>query len=300
MAMVLLILVIICIVFVPQFSSIENLKGLLLSVSLVGMIAGTMLFCLAAGDFDLSIGSTVALTGVLSALMVGKWGMPVWAAIVGPVAVGVLVGWINGFVIAKIGINALITTLATMQIVRGAAYLITNGSSIGISDEKFLSYGDWHFLELHAHVWYMVAFFVVFGVLLNRTIFGRNTLAVGGNSEAARLSGINVTRVKVGIFAMQGAVAAFAGVMLAARVSSGNPDTQKGLELQVISSCVLGGVSLTGGVGSISGVIVGVMIMGVVQNAMNLKNIDQFWQYVASGTVLLAAVMFDRLKARRT
>ncbi len=299
MAVVLVILIICCSLFVPFFTAPDNIQGLLLSVALIGMIATTMLFCLAAGDFDLSVGSTVALAGVLSAMMVGKWGMPVWAAIAGPIAVGMLVGYVNGFVIAKVGINALITTLATMQIVRGAALLVSKGESIGMSNERLLSLGDWHYLGLHAHVWYMIALVAIFGVLLNRTVFGRNTLAVGGNTEAARLAGISVSRVKISIFILQGMVAAFAGVMLAARSSTGNPTSSVGLELQVISGCVLGGVSLTGGIGTISGVVVGVMIMGIVQNAMALLSIGEFWQSVVSGSVLLAAVMLDRLKARR-
>jgi L-arabinose transport system permease protein len=145
----------------------------------------------------------------------------------------------------------------------------------------------------------MVACFVVFGILLNRTIFGRNTLAIGGNAEAARLAGIDVTRTKIIIFTLQGLMAGFAGVILASRMTSGQPATAQGLELQVISACVLGGVSLTGGVGTITGVIVGVLIMGTVQNAMNLLNVPPFYQYVASGSILLAAVLFDRLKRRR-
>ena len=133
---------------------------------------------------------------------------------------------------------------------------------------------------------------------MNRTIFGRNTLAIGGNAEAARLAGIGVARTKIIIFTLQGMMAGFAGVILASRMTSGQPATAQGLELQVISACVLGGVSLTGGVGTITGVIVGVLIMGTVQNAMNLLNIAPFYQYVASGSILLAAVLFDRLKQR--
>ena len=149
-------------------------------------------------------------------------------------------------------------------------------------------------------VWIMAACFLVYGVLLNRTIFGRNTLAIGGNAEAARLAGISVTRIKIIIFALQGLMAGFAGVILAARMTSGQPNTAQGLELQVISACVLGGVSLTGGVGTMTGVIVGVFIMGTVQNSMNLLNIAPFYQYVASGSILLAAVLFDRLRQRKT
>lgn len=297
MLVVLVLLLVLSAAFVPNFTKWENVKGLLLAVSLVGMISCTMLFCLAGGDFDLSVGSTVALAGVMAALVINKYGNAPLALII-PIAAGAAIGSLNGFVIARIGINALITTLATMQIVRGIAYLISNGSSIGVFDKGLTSMATWSVGGLQASVYYMIALFAAFGFLLNRTVFGRNTLAIGGNAEASRLAGLPVVKTKVLIFMLQGAVAAFAGVILAARVSSGNPDTAKGLELQVISSCVLGGVSLTGGIGTISGMIVGVLIMGVVQNAMSLLNIDAFWQLVASGVVLLAAVMLDRLKSK--
>lgn len=283
---------------VPNFATAENAKGLTMSVTTVGIVACTMLFCLAAGDFDLSVGSTLALAGVVAAQVINKTGnLALTIAI--PVLIGTLIGAINGFVIARLGINALITTLATMQIVRGGARILSDGSSIGISDVAFGKLGQLKFLEFQSPVWVMLVCFIVFGLLLNKTIYGRNTLAIGGNSEAARLAGISVIRTKVTIFATQGAVAALAGVLLASRVSSGQPNTGEGLELQVISGCVLGGVSLTGGVGTITGMIVGVLIMGAVQNAMNLLNIPTFWQLVASGAILLAAVLVDKLKNQR-
>jgi L-arabinose transport system permease protein len=145
----------------------------------------------------------------------------------------------------------------------------------------------------------MIFCFAAFGLMLHKSVFGRYALAIGGNKLAAGFAGINVPKTKIAIFTLQGLIAAFAGVILAARFTSGQPTTAVGLELQVISACVLGGVSLTGGVASMLGVIVGVFIMGTVNNAMNLKNIDAFWQYVVSGGILLAAVLFDKLKQRR-
>ncbi len=146
----------------------------------------------------------------------------------------------------------------------------------------------------------MIGAFVVCGFLLHKTTFGRNTLAIGGNSEAARLAGINTKRTKILIFTLQGALAALAGVVEASQVSLGNPNGSVGLELRVISACVLGGVSLTGGVGTILAVIVGTLIMGTVQNAMDLNGINTNYQYIVSGGILLAAVMFDQLKRRWT
>ena len=282
---------------VPNFLSVVNLRGLALSVATVGIIACTMLFCLAGGDFDLSVGSVVAFSGVLAAVVINATGS-VALGIAAGILAGGLVGVVNGVVIAALGINALITTLATMQIVRGFSFIVSDGRAVGVGQSRFFALGISNFLGLPTPVWIMTTCFLVYGLVLNRTVFGRDTLAIGGNAEAARLAGIGVTRVKVAIFTLQGLMAGFAGVILAARMTSGQPNTAQGLELQVISACVLGGVSLTGGVGTMTGVIVGVFIMGIVQNAMNLLNIAPFYQYVASGTILLAAVLFDRLRQR--
>lgn len=296
MGVILILLITVCALRVPNFAGTQNLAAVLLSVSIIGTVACTMLFCLAAGDFDLSVGATAALAGVVAAQFVSTKGLPI--ALASALGIGALVGLVNGFVIAKIKINALITTLATMQIVRGLAYLKAEGSSVPNSDPALLALAKWRWLTLSAEVWYMLAAFLFFGFLLNRTVFGRNVLAVGGNQEAARLAGINVEKTKIAIFVLQGVVAAFVGVVLASRTYMGDPKAQQDLPLQVISGCVLGGVSLSGGVGSMWGVIIGVMIMGVMANAMSLLNVDTYWQMVASGAVLLAAVMIDRLKTR--
>jgi L-arabinose transport system permease protein len=284
-------------VFVPNFLSWVNMNGLMLSVATVGIIASTMLFCLAAGDFDLSVGSVVACAGVLAAEVINRTGS-VSAGIAAGIFLGAIAGIVNGYVIAYLRINALITTLATMQIVRGLSYIISDGKAIGIRQESFFSLGIASPFGIPVPVWTMLFCFLFFGLLLNTTVFGRYALAIGGNREAARLAGIPVRRVKLSIFTMQGMIAAFAGIILASRMTSGQPATAQGLELQVISACVLGGVSLSGGAGTMSGVIVGVLIMGTVQNAMNLLNIPPFYQYVASGMILLASVMLDRLRRR--
>lgn len=288
-----------CALFVDNFFSWVNMRGLALAVSMTGMVACTMLFCLAAGDFDLSVGSVVACAGVLAAVVMNRTGsltLGVLAALGG----GALVGFCNGYVVARLRINALITTLATMQIVRGLGFIISDGKAVGISQEGFFSLGNSTLGGVPTPVWITVACFAGCGFILNRTVFGRDTLAVGGNAEAAHLAGIAVDRVKIAIFTAQGLMAAFAGIVLASRITSGQPNTSQGFELEVISACVLGGVSLTGGVGSMAFVIAGVLIMGVIQNAMNLLNVATFYQYVARGLILLAAVLFDRWKRRRT
>ncbi len=297
MLVIFLILFAACSIFVPHFFSGVNMVGLALSVSMVGMVACTMLFCLASGDFDLSIESVVAFSGVLAAVLINRTGS-VFYGIAGGVLAGGVVGLFNGVVITKFRINALIATLATMQIVRGLGFIVSNGKAIGIQNASFFALGTEGFLKIPNPVWITIACFTVFGVLLNRTTFGRNTLAIGGNREAARLAGIAVDRIKIVIFSLQGLMAGFAGVVLASRMTSGQPNISVGFSLDVISACVLGGISLSGGVGTMLGTMVGVLIMGTVQNSMNLLNMPTFYQYVARGAILLAAVLFDQLKQK--
>ncbi len=309
MLLVLILLIGFCSFSVNNFFSLSNLDALLLAISTVGIISCTMLFCLASGNFDLSVGTVVPFAGVVAAVVSNKTDNT-FLAVAAALGAGAAVGLVNGVVVAKAKINPLITTLATMQIVRGLAYWLANGKPISVMSDNFGQLGNAAFpkfvdasnhvvFQITVPVWICAASLILFGFILQWTTFGRNTLAIGGNEEAARLAGIKVDRVKIVIFAVQGIVAAMAGVLLAARLSLGAPKSSEGLELQVISACVLGGVSLTGGIGKISFVIAGVLIMGVVNNAMTLKGMDYYYQYVVSGAILLAAVLFDRFKPRR-
>ncbi|BAO87357.1 L-arabinose ABC transporter permease AraH [Caballeronia cordobensis] len=282
---------------VDHFFSIENMLGLALSISQIGMVACTMMFCLASRDFDLSVGSTIAFAGVLCAMVLNATDNT-FIAIIAAVAAGAVIGFVNGAVIAYLRINALITTLATMEIVRGLGFIVSHGQAVGVSSDTFIALGGLSMMGISLPIWVTLACFIVFGVLLNQTVYGRNTLAIGGNPEASRLAGINVERTRVWIFLIQGAVTALAGVILASRITSGQPNAAQGFELNVISACVLGGVSLLGGRATISGVVIGVLIMGTVENVMNLLNIDAFYQYLVRGAILLAAVLLDQLKNR--
>ncbi|MBV8603821.1 MAG: L-arabinose ABC transporter permease AraH [Pelomonas sp.] len=282
---------------VDGFFSAVNIVGLLLSVAQIGMVACTMMLCLASRDFDLSVGSLIAFSGVLGALLLQQT-HSLAIAIGGGLVAGALIGALNGALIAYLRINALIATLATMLMVRGLAFIVSHGQSVGIADATFIGFGDAQVAGLPAPVLLAGGCFVVFGVLLNHTVFGRNTLAIGGNPEAARLAGVRVERLRVWIFALQGLVTAMAGLMLAARITSGQPNAAQGFELDVISACVLGGVSLAGGKARIFGVLVGVLIMGTLANVMNLLNVDVFYQYLMRGLILLAAVLLDQLHSR--
>lgn len=282
-------------ILVPDFFGIRNMRGLILSVTLVGTIATTMMLVLALREVDLSVGSITALSGVVCAVTISSSGSVALGVVAG-LAAGLFIGLANGMIVAKLKVNSLIVTLAMMEIVRGLAFLASGGEAVSIPAERFYELGSGTFLGINYPIWIMLLCFALFGVLLNRTVFGRNILAIGGNPEAARLAGVPVDRVRIAVFALQGLIAGLAGIVLAARITSGQPNTSLGLELAVISACVLGGVSLAGGVGTITGVIIGVFIMGAAQNALNLLDVPTFYQYVVRGGILLAAVIFDRLR----
>ncbi|WP_064712246.1 L-arabinose ABC transporter permease AraH [Rhizobium bangladeshense] len=282
--------------FVPNFLTERNMLGLLQSVVTIGIVACTMMFCLASRDFDLSVGSIVAFSG-MAAVMVSNATGSIPVGLVAALLCGAIVGFVNGIVIARFRINALITTLATMQIVRGLALIASDGRAVGINDPAFYQLALSRFLTVPTPIWIMLFLFIFFGFVLNRTVFGKNTLAIGGNPEASRLAGVNVVNMRIWIFALQGLVCGIAGILLASRITSGQPNAATGLELSVISACVLGGVSLSGGRAAMSGVIVGVLIMGIAENVMNLLNIQAFYQYVVRGLILLIAVLLDNLRS---
>ncbi|MEO8409422.1 MAG: L-arabinose ABC transporter permease AraH [Propionivibrio sp.] len=241
----------------------------------------------------------VSNAGLLCATIISQTGS-ITLGIGARLLAGSSIGAINGLIIAKLRINALITTLAMMEIVRGLGFIVSGGQAIGISNEAFFALGNTQLFGIPVPVIITVLCFIIFGIALNKTTYGRNILAIGGNPDAARLAGVNVIRLRILVFLFQGLVCALAGVILASRITSGQPNAAMGFELNVISACVLGGVSLAGGRATISGVIVGVLIMGTVENAMNLLNIDAFYQYLVRGMILLTAVTIDQLKNRRS
>ncbi len=284
---------------VPGFGSTRNILGLLQSVVTIGIVACTMMLCLSSRDFDLSVGSNVAFAGmivVMGANATNSVMLGIILAIIG----STLIGTINGVIIAKFKINALITTLAMMQIVRGLAMISSNGRAIGINDANFYEIALFKIQGIPLPIIIMIVFFIIFAIILNKTVFGRNTLAIGGNPDASRLAGVNVDQMRIWIFALQGFACAVAGIILASKITSGQPNAAMGLELSVISACVLGGVSLAGGRATMSGVFVGVMIMGIAENAMNLLNIQAFYQYLVRGAILLLAVLLDNLRSKTT
>ena len=281
-----------------RFLSPLNLTNILVQSSIMAVIALGMTFVIIGGGFDLSVGSTVALSGCIAALVMVKAGLVL--GIVAGIAAGVLVGLINGLVIALLGVNAFITTLGTMVLVRGVVFLITAGAPVG--DEglpsSFVAFGSERFLGIHYLVWVPAVLLVLLSWVMHNTPHGRRIYAVGGGRDASYLSGIPVQRVIASTYVWCGTLAGIAGVMLAARLQSGQPTAGEFYELTAIAAVVLGGAALHGGEGSLYKSVIGVFIMVVLGNSLNLLNVDSYWQRVAVGAVIIAAAAADRLRWR--
>jgi ribose/xylose/arabinose/galactoside ABC-type transport system permease subunit len=264
----------------------------------MAVIALGMTFVIIGGGFDLSVGSTVALSGCVAALVMVKAGLVL--GIIAGIAAGVLVGLLNGLVIALLGVNAFITTLGTMVLVRGVVFLITAGAPVG--DEglprSFVAFGSERFLGIHYLVWVPALLLALLSWVMHNTPHGRRIYAVGGGRDASYLSGIPVQRVIASTYVWCGTLAGIAGVMLAARLQSGQPTAGEFYELTAIAAVVLGGAALHGGEGTLYKSVIGVFIMVVLGNSLNLLNVDSYWQRVAVGAVIIAAAAADRLRWR--
>jgi ribose transport system permease protein len=249
--------------------------------------------------FDLSIGGIMAFSGIVAGIAAKDMGLPPLAAFLAGCAWGMVLGSINGFLVTKFRINALIATLATVSIYRGAMQIVSPAgvSNIGNGYEAF---GQTQIAGIYSPFWFMAATVVLFGFLVSRTRFFRQYYYIGGNSRAAKLSGINVDRTVFLAFILMGLLAGFAGALLASRLNTAVVLAGSGVELKVITAVVLGGASLAGGVGSIPGAFLGVLFMAIIQNAMIVAGINPFWQQIAVGLVLLISVGLDQFARART
>ncbi|ORT52880.1 ribose ABC transporter permease [Vibrio sp. qd031] len=282
-----------------SFLTKVNLLNILRQVSIIGICAVGMTMIILTGGIDLSVGSMIGVAGMACALMLNA-GVPPIIAVVGTLGIGLFFGAITGLMINKIRIPPLIATLGLMTALRGVAYILNDGLPIyGLPESvKFIGQG-WVF-GIPFPVILMVAVFIFGYVLLNKTAFGRHLYGTGGNEEASRLSGVNVERLKTKVYLIGFFLSTFAGIVLMARVNSGQPRGGTGYEMDIITAVVLGGVSIMGGSGRLTGVIAGVMIMGVLSNGMILLNIDEYVQWVVKGMVLLTAVGLDQLTSHKS
>lgn len=298
--LILILIVIFFSILSSSFLTVKNLLNICRQVSMVGICSVGMTMVLLTGGIDISVGAVIALTGVAaSKLIVENGWMIVPACIIG-ILIGALCGLINGFMVAQFSVPALIATLAMQTIARGIAFILTKGIPVyGLPEQiKLLAGGN--FLGVPIPVYIMAAIFFIGWWMLEKMPFGRHVYAIGGNEEVARLSGISVFKRKIQIYLISGLFAGFSGIIMLSRVNSGQPNTSEGFEMDVITGAVLGGVSVAGGEGKVINVIAGVLIMGVLSNGMTLLNLDQYWQWVVRGVVLLFAVAFDNAQRKKT
>jgi ribose transport system permease protein len=283
-----------------RFLTPLNLTNVLVQAAVITVVAMGMTFVILGGGFDLSVGSVVALSGcVAAAVMMEAGTLPGVAAGIGA---GAVVGAVNGFVVTVFKVNPFITTLGTMVMVRGIVFLLTRGQQVpvdGVLPSAFLAFGVERFMGVHYFVWVPLALLLVLSWILARTPYGRSVYATGGNREAAYLSGIRVGRVVASTYIWCGALAGTAGVMLASRLQSGQPTAGEFYELTAIAAVVLGGAALQGGEGKLYKTVIGVFIMVVLGNGLNLLNVDSYWQRVAIGFVIIAAAAVDQLRHNR-
>ncbi|BDC56571.1 ribose import permease protein RbsC [Bacillus altitudinis] len=294
----LIILVAIVSILNPAFLEPLNILNLLRQISINALIAFGMTFVILTGGIDLSVGAILALSSALTAGFILSGLDPILAIIVGCI-IGAILGMINGLLITKGKMAPFIATLATMTIFRGLTLVYTDGNPItGLgSNYAFQLFGRGYFLGIPVPAITMLLTFIVLWVLLHKTPFGRRTYAIGGNEKAALISGIKVPRVKIMIYSLAGFMSALAGAILTSRLNSAQPTAGTSYELDAIAAVVLGGTSLSGGRGRIVGTLIGVLIIGVLNNGMNLLGVSSFYQSVVKGIVILIAVLLDRKKS---
>ncbi|MCW8333291.1 ribose ABC transporter permease [Vibrio sp. SCSIO 43135] len=280
----------------PNFFTVDNILNILRQTSVNAIIAVGMTLVILTAGIDLSVGSVLALCGAFAATMIGME-VPVMIAVPTSLVAGAALGAISGIIIAKGKVQAFIATLVTMTLLRGVTMVYTDGRPIstGFTDtaDAFAWFGTGYALGIPVPVWMMVIVFAAAWYLLNHTRFGRYVYALGGNESAARLSGINVDRVKMGVYAICGMLAALAGIIITSRLSSAQPTAGMGYELDAIAAVVLGGTSLMGGKGRIMGTLIGALIIGFLNNALNLLDVSSYYQMIAKAVVILLAVLVD-------
>jgi len=276
----------------PVFATSGNLLNVALATSVTALLAAGQTFVIILAEIDLSVGAVLGFSAAITALTL-RHQSTVTAIIVG-LLVGAGAGLVNGLLVTKARMPSFIATLATMSVLGGLTLQLSQGNPIAVTDYDFQNIGQARLAGIPAPVWIMVLVFVGFGVLLARTRFGRYVYATGDNAEAARLSGIAVDRVKILAFVISGLLAALAGFIVSARLSTAEPTAGTGLELEAIAAVIIGGTSLAGGRGDLVGTIVGALILGVIDNGMNLLDVSPFLQSVVKGLVILFAVLLDR------
>ncbi|AID44633.1 Ribose ABC transport system, permease protein RbsC [Candidatus Arthromitus sp. SFB-mouse-NL] len=293
-------LIILCVVITivsPAFMTLSNITNIFTQVSTNAIIAIGMTFVILTGGIDLSVGSTVAISGALAASILKSTNNIPLAILVAAIT-GIVIGLINGILISKGKLQAFIVTLATMTIFRGATLVFTNGTPISKLSETFVKIGNGKIGFIPIPVIITIVILIISIYLLTQTRFGRYLYALGGNEDSAKLSGINTNKIKTLVYMISGFASSIAGIIIASRIGSASPNAGTSFELDAIAAVVIGGTSLSGGEGKITGTIIGALIIGVLNNGLNLMNVSPFYQSIVKGLVILIAVLLDK-KSRK-
>lgn len=277
-----------------RFLTFGNITNVGRQLSFNGIISVAMTMVIISGGIDLSVGGTVALAGCICAGVLTDSGN-IFMAIMAALVVGTVVGLFNGVLIAYTKIAPFIITLSSLSIAKGVTLVLTNASPIPLNNEGFKALGQSSFYSIPTPIFIMLAIFLIAGFVMRKTKFGRYVYAIGGNERSAALAGIAVQKIKLIVYIISGLMAAFTGVLYTSRLSSGVPNLGDGFEMDAITAAVIGGASLSGGQGGIWGTLIGAVIIGILNNALNLLNVNTNYQSIVTGVVVLIAVLFDRL-----
>jgi ribose transport system permease protein len=295
--------IIICIIFASQsefFLTLENFANIGRTLGVVSIVSIGMTLVLITGGVDISVGSVAALSGVVASILWLNFGVPLFLATLIGLLACTVVGFLNGYMIAIVKINPLITTLASFSIVRGLAFVLSNGQTNQLNDEAFKFLGRGEIGGIPVSLILLIVLYIVFFVVMHFTNFGRNLYAIGGSADASRLAGIPVRRHLLIVYTLSAFLAGLGGIIIASQLASSAPRAATGLEFTVIAAVVLGGTSLSGGKGSLIGTLVGVFILRVLDNGLVQTRVSSFYQDVISGAVLLLAVGFDQIRLKLT
>jgi len=282
----------------PQFLTVSNWTIIVTQVSINALLAFGVTFVIITGGIDLSLGSIVAVSGVTSAMLAHPDSYPVLIPISMGLLAGLLMGAFNGFIITKSKIAPFIVTLGTMTIGRGLALILSDGRPVSNLSDSFNYLGSGTVLGIPVLILIFILVFALCSVILSKTILGRYIYAVGGNEQAARASGINIERVKLSVYSISGLLAGLAGILLASRITTGQPNAGAGFELDAIAAVVIGGTSTSGGKGSMAGTLIGVLLIGVINNGLDLLNVTSYYQQVVMGIIIIGAVVLDSLNQK--
>lgn len=281
----------------PNFTTPRNLGNILRQISIVGICAVGLTAVVLTAGMDLSVGSVIGLSAVIGAMMMSS-GIPIWIAVVTVLLIGAVAGAFNAFCVTVMRIPPLVTTLGTWIAWRGLIYVITGGRSVYGIPERFSVIGQGDILVIPVSAIFMIVAFIIGYIVLEKTVFGRRIYSIGGNEEAARLSGIKVKKELTKVYMSSGILAAIAGLVLMSKVNSGQPSAGAGYELDTVTAVLLGGVSVYGGEGKILKVIIGVVFMGVLANGMMMLNVGEYQQQLVKGLILILAVGLDIMTKR--